>query len=58
MTPVYLQRGALHSALGADLCAANAALRSGVLPDAGTMVLHELQAVSYTHLTLPTNREV
>jgi len=43
VTPVYLQRGALHSALGADLCAANAALRSGVLPDAGTMVLHELQ---------------
>ncbi|AEF20422.1 beta-ketoacyl synthase N-terminal-like domain-containing protein [Pseudomonas fulva] len=43
MTPVYLQRGALHSALGADLPAANAALRSGVRPIAETVMLHELQ---------------
>lgn len=43
MTPVYLQRGALHSALGPDLPAANAALRSGLLPTAGTVLLHELQ---------------
>lgn len=43
MTPVYLQRGALHSALGADLCAANTALRSGAKPQASTVLLHELQ---------------
>lgn len=43
MTPVYLQRGALHSALGADLSAAGEALRRGVLPEAGTFVLHELR---------------
>ncbi|UQY37195.1 beta-ketoacyl synthase [Pseudomonas fulva] len=44
MTPVYLQRGALHSALGADLRVANAALRSGLRPTANTVLLHELQA--------------
>jgi len=44
VTPVYLQRGALHSALGADLRAANAALRSGLRPTANTVRLHELQA--------------
>ena len=43
MTPVYLQRGALHSALGADLQAAAAALRTGRAPVAGSFVLHELQ---------------
>ncbi|YCH21516.1 beta-ketoacyl synthase [Pseudomonas sp. D1-3] len=43
MTPVYLQRGALHSALGTDLRAANAALRSGLRPKASTVLLHELQ---------------
>jgi len=43
VTPVYLQRGALHSALGADLCAANAALRNGRRPAASTVLLHELQ---------------
>ncbi|TBV08607.1 beta-ketoacyl synthase N-terminal-like domain-containing protein [Phytopseudomonas dryadis] len=43
MTPVYLQRGALHSALGSDLYAASEALQRGVLPEAGTFVLHELQ---------------
>lgn len=43
MTPVYLQRGALHSALGANLSAAGEALQRGVLPEAGTFVLHELK---------------
>ncbi|SDH66480.1 3-oxoacyl-[acyl-carrier-protein] synthase-1 [Pseudomonas flavescens] len=43
MTPVYFQRGALHSALGPDLCAANEALQRGVLPAADSVVLHELQ---------------
>ncbi|MDP3977374.1 MAG: beta-ketoacyl synthase N-terminal-like domain-containing protein [Pseudomonas sp.] len=43
MTPVYLQRGALCSALGADLPAAALALRSGERPRPGQFVLHELQ---------------
>lgn len=43
MTPIYLQRGALHSALGADLQSACAALRSGALPVPGSFQLHELQ---------------
>lgn len=43
MTPVYLQRGALHSALGADLCTASQALRSAARPHATTFTLHELQ---------------
>jgi 3-oxoacyl-[acyl-carrier-protein] synthase-1 len=42
VTPVYLQRGALHSALGADLPAAALALRSGERPRAGEFLLHEL----------------
>nr|WP_298145691.1 beta-ketoacyl synthase N-terminal-like domain-containing protein [uncultured Pseudomonas sp.] len=42
MTPVYLQRGALRSALGADLPAAALALRSGERPRAGKFLLHEL----------------
>ena len=45
MTPVYLQRAALHSALGVDLRAASAALRSGVRPPAATFMLHEVQEV-------------
>ena len=43
MTPVYLQRGALRSALGADLSAAALALRNGERPRPGQFVLHELQ---------------
>lgn len=43
MTPIYLQRGALHSALGADLCAAGAALQSGRLPVPDSFLLHELR---------------
>ncbi|WP_437882511.1 beta-ketoacyl synthase N-terminal-like domain-containing protein [Pseudomonas sp. LRF_L74] len=43
MTPVYLQRGALHSALGDDLSAAGQALRGGGLPTAKPFLLHELQ---------------
>lgn len=43
MTPVYLQRGTLHSALGADLRAAGDALQRGVPPTASTFVLNELQ---------------
>lgn len=52
MTPVYLQRGALHSALGADLHAAGEALQRGVLPEAGNFVLHELLQPR-AHLGLP-----
>ncbi|RIA34690.1 3-oxoacyl-[acyl-carrier-protein] synthase-1 [Ectopseudomonas oleovorans] len=43
MTPIYLQRGALHSALGADLRAAGAALQSGRLPVPDSFLLHELR---------------
>jgi 3-oxoacyl-[acyl-carrier-protein] synthase-1 len=43
VTPVYLQRGALLSALGADLHAAGMALRQGALPAPGSFLLHELQ---------------
>ncbi|EZH82021.1 beta-ketoacyl synthase [Ectopseudomonas composti] len=43
MTPIYLQRGALHSALGADLRAAAAALQGGQRPLPGSFLLHELQ---------------
>ncbi|MGE8496652.1 MAG: beta-ketoacyl synthase N-terminal-like domain-containing protein [Pseudomonas sp.] len=43
MTPVYLQRGALHSALGADLQAAGTALQQGRKPAPQPFVLHELQ---------------
>jgi 3-oxoacyl-[acyl-carrier-protein] synthase-1 len=43
VTPVYLQRGALRSALGADLPAAALALHSGERPLPGQFVLHELQ---------------
>ncbi|MDP9938523.1 beta-ketoacyl synthase N-terminal-like domain-containing protein [Ectopseudomonas alcaliphila] len=43
MTPIYLQRGTLHSALGADLRAAGAALQHGQLPVPGSFLLHELQ---------------
>ena len=43
MTPIYLQRGALHSALGTDLHAASAALQAGQLPVPSSFLLHELQ---------------
>ena len=43
MTPVYLQRGALHSALGADLDEAVLALSEGRQPQPGQFFLHELQ---------------
>lgn len=42
MTPIYLQSGAMHSALGADLPAAVNTLRSGERPQAGEFLLHEL----------------
>lgn len=41
MTPVYLQRGALLSALGADLGSAAQALLRGDRPRAGHFTLHE-----------------
>nr|WP_298166852.1 beta-ketoacyl synthase N-terminal-like domain-containing protein [uncultured Pseudomonas sp.] len=43
MIPVYLQRGALHSALGAGLDSSTRALLSGERPRAGEFILHELQ---------------
>lgn len=43
MTPIYLQRGALHSALGNDLRTASAALQAGQLPVPSSFQLHELQ---------------
>lgn len=43
MTPAYLQRGALHCALGPDLQAASSALRRGSLPVPGSFLLHEQQ---------------
>ncbi|HEY1027089.1 MAG TPA: beta-ketoacyl synthase N-terminal-like domain-containing protein [Pseudomonas sp.] len=44
MTPVYLQRGALHSALGPDLRAAGKALQKGAPPTPSSFLLHERQA--------------
>ncbi|MBC9249031.1 beta-ketoacyl synthase [Pseudomonas alcaligenes] len=43
MTPVYLQRGALHSALGADLDAATGNLLADRRPQPRPFLLHELQ---------------
>lgn len=43
MTPVYFQRGALHSALGVDLRAAGEALQRSVLPTASSFTLNELR---------------
>lgn len=43
MTPIYLQRGALHSALGPDLQAASGALQRGTRPVPSSFTLHELQ---------------
>ncbi|UUY09125.1 beta-ketoacyl synthase [Pseudomonas sp. J452] len=41
MIPVYLQRGVLHSCLGADLASAAHAFGQGALPQAGQFLLHE-----------------
>ncbi|TXI30709.1 MAG: beta-ketoacyl synthase, partial [Aquipseudomonas alcaligenes] len=43
MIPVYLQRGALHSALGADLGAAADNLLADRRPQPTSFLLHELQ---------------
>ncbi len=43
MTPVYLQRGALHCALGADLASASRALGDSRKAQGRTFLLHELQ---------------
>ena len=43
MTPIYLQRGALHSALGADLRSAGNVLRQGAHATPASFLLHELQ---------------
>lgn len=43
MTPVYLQRGALHSALGADLDMAAGNLLADRRPQPAPFLLHELQ---------------
>ena len=43
MIPVYLQRGALHSALGADLGAAADNLLADRRPQPTYFLLHELQ---------------
>lgn len=43
MTPVYLQRAALHSALGIDLQSASAALLANQRPRPQPFLLHELQ---------------
>ncbi|MHA6492169.1 beta-ketoacyl synthase N-terminal-like domain-containing protein [Pseudomonas borbori] len=43
MTPVYLQRGEMRSALGADLSSAVQALGRGERPQAGQFLLHEVQ---------------
>ncbi|MEO4048526.1 beta-ketoacyl synthase N-terminal-like domain-containing protein [Pseudomonas sp. CAU 1711] len=54
MTPVYLQRGALHCALGADLAAAGAALQRGERPRPDSFQLHELQqARPYLRVAAP-----
>ncbi|MGV8841806.1 MAG: beta-ketoacyl synthase N-terminal-like domain-containing protein [Pseudomonas sp.] len=53
MTPVYLQRGALHSALGTDLTSAALALQRGERPQAGQFLLHEsLQPRPYFSATV------
>lgn len=43
MTPIYLQRAALHCALGDDLHSAAQALQSGQPPQGEPIVLHEVQ---------------
>ena len=43
MIPVYLQRGALHSALGADLSEAASNLLADRRPQPTPFLLHELQ---------------
>lgn len=43
MTPIYLRRGALHSALGPDLRTASKALQQGSRPVPSSFELHELQ---------------
>ena len=43
MTPIYLQRAALHCALGDDLHHAAQALQRGQAPQGEPFVLHEVQ---------------
>jgi len=43
VTPIYLQRGALHSALGVELRSAGNALRQGSRALPSSFLLHELQ---------------
>ncbi len=56
MTPVYLQRGALHCALGDDLATASRALREGQRAPGREFVLHEVQEPR-TYLNVPANEE-
>lgn len=56
MTPVYLQRGALHCALGDDLAGAGQALRQGQRANGREFVLHEVQEPR-TYLNVPASEE-
>lgn len=56
MTPVYLQRGALHCALGDDLASAGQALRQGQRANGREFVLHEVQEPR-TYLNVPASEE-
>ena len=56
-TTVTNQSTPLGSKIVQDLAATNAAVQN-TTGAGGTLYLVEIDTVSYTHLTLPTNREV